>query len=192
MAENLYDFYITKVTPQLKRKFAYAQEGQVPRIKKIVLHQSCSSQGGSDSKGFATALKELSLITGQKGTITRAKKSIAGFQIREGDPLGIKITLRRKRMYAFLSRLIHLSLPRLRDFRGLSPLCFDQSGNYTFGIDDPLMFPELSPEKIQKIRGLQISIRTTAKTDLEAYFLFKELGIPLQKHEFWESFLTRY
>jgi len=182
---TLQEFYLEETVPQLKQIFPYKNIHEIPKIKKIVINQT--SRDRSNSKNLILALNELSRVTGQKGTITRAKKSIAGFHITKSDPLGIKVTLRRKYMYAFLHRCIHLSLPRIRDFRGLNALSFDGCGNYTFGITEQLMFPEMNPESIQSSQGLQVSIVTTAKTDREAYFLLNLLGMPFQKNKLWED-----
>jgi large subunit ribosomal protein L5 len=184
-SEAFYLFYLKEVVPNLKHIFNYKNQEEIPRITKIVINQTYGDK--SNTKGLNTALNELAIITGQKGIITKAKKSIAGFNITEGDPLGIKVTLRRRRMYAFLHRLIHLSLPRIRDFRGLKSISFDGLGNYSFGIEEQLMFPEMNPESIQSSKGLHISIVTNAKTDKEAYILLKQLGMPFQKNQLWDS-----
>jgi large subunit ribosomal protein L5 len=182
---DLYDLYLEEARPKLKEIFNYKNDHEIPKITKIIVNQTYPEK--SNLKGLNNALNELSVITAQKGVLTRAKKSIAGFGITKGDPLGLKVTLRRKRMYGFLHRLIHLSFPRIRDFRGLNPLSFDGFGNYTFGVEEQLMFPEMNPESAQSSQGLHISIVTSAKTNKEAYFLLKLLGMPFQKNEFWDS-----
>ena len=171
-------FYLDKVKPYLQEK--YSHSGDVAKVSKIVLSRTYKDR--SNSKGFASTLDEFSIIAGQKGIITHAKKSIASFGITKSDPLGMKVTLRRKRMYAFLDRLIHLSLPRMRDFQGLNALSFDGYGNYNFGLDEQLMFPELNAESIESSQGLNITIVTTAKTDEEGFTLLKALGMPFKNN----------
>jgi len=144
---TLYQFYLDEIVPQLIEKFQYENSHQVPRITKIVINHTCAEK--SNGKALTIAIDELAKITGQKGVTTRAKDSIAGFGITKGDTLGIKVILRRKRMYAFLHRLIHLGLPRIRDFRGLNNLSFDGLGNYTFGINEQLMFPEMTQNQVK-------------------------------------------
>ena len=178
-SSSLYNFYLTQGRQELKETFGYKNDLQIPKITKITINQTYPEK--SNLKGLNNTLSELALVTGQKGILTRAKKSIAGFAITEGDPLGIKVTLRGKRMYAFLHRLINLSLPRIRDFRGLKPGSFDGSGNYSFGIEEQIMFPEMNPESIQSSAGLHISIVTDAKSNKEAYTLLKLLGMPFQE-----------
>ena len=148
------------------------------KIEKIVIN--VNYRGDQGTKGLTNTLKEISLITGQKGVLTRAKKSIAGFQITKGDPLGIKVTLRKHKMYSFLQRLTQLSLPRVRDFQGISPLKFDGNGNFSFGIEDQLMFPEINPESVQTTQGLTITIVTSAKNDQEGLLMLKTLGMPFK------------
>jgi len=175
---NLYNYYLGHVVPNLRPK--YKNIHQVPKITKIVINQSAGSN--SNSKDLNILLDELAKITGQYGKLTQAKKSIAGFGITKSDFLGIKLTLRRQRMYYFLNRLINLSLPRIRDFQGLKVTSFDGYGNYSFGIEEQLMFPEINPESFGSSKGLQISIVTTAKTDEEAYLLLKSLGMPFKQN----------
>lgn len=175
---NLYNYYLEQVVPNLRSNYKNIHE--VPKVTKIIINQSAGSN--SNSKDLDTLVEELAKITGQYGKLTRAKKSIAGFGITCSDFLGIKVTLRRQRMYYFLNRLIHLSLPRIRDFQGLKITSFDGHGNYSFGIEEQLMFPEVNPESFGSSRGLQISIVTTAKTDEEAYWLLKSLGMPFKQN----------
>jgi len=183
-SQSLYNFYKDQVTQALKETFSYKNFHEIPKLTKIILNRSPSDP--SNTKGFLQAVQEMALITGQKPIITKAKKSIASFQITKGDKLGIKVSLRSSKMYAFLHRLINLSLPRIRDFQGLKWTSFDGTGNYNFGIDDQLMFPEMNPESIQRTEGLQISIITTATTNKEAYTLLKMLGMPFQTNELWD------
>ena len=178
LKDNLYKYYLGQVVPNLKTKYKNIHE--VPKVTKIIINQSAGKN--SNSKDLNTLVEELAKITGQYGKLTKAKKSIAGFGITKSDFLGIKVTLRRQRMYYFLNRLIHLSLPRIRDFQGLKITSFDGHGNYSFGIEEQLMFPEINPESFGSSKGLQISIVTTAKTDEEAYWLLKALGMPFKQN----------
>lgn len=169
-----------EVTPSLMNKFNYKSVMQVPKIEKIVINMGVGDVV-QNSKALDSAVEELSLISGQKPLITRAKKSIAGFRLREGMPIGAKVTLRGERMYEFLQKLIAVSLPRVRDFRGISKNAFDGRGNYTLGVKEQLIFPEINYDKVNKVRGLDIVIVTTADTDEEARELLSELGMPFQK-----------
>ncbi|GGN62692.1 MULTISPECIES: 50S ribosomal protein L5 [Oceanobacillus] len=169
-----------EVTPSLMNKFNYKSVMQVPKIEKIVINMGVGD-AVQNSKALDSAVEELSLISGQKPLITRAKKSIAGFRLREGMPIGAKVTLRGERMYEFLQKLIAVSLPRVRDFRGISKNAFDGRGNYTLGVKEQLIFPEINYDKVNKVRGLDIVIVTTADTDEEARELLSELGMPFQK-----------
>jgi len=153
---------------------------EVPKIEKIVINMGVGD-AVQNSKALDSAVEELALISGQHPVITRAKKSIAGFRLREGMPVGVKVTLRGERMYEFLQKLIHVSLPRVRDFRGVSNKSFDGRGNYTLGIKEQLIFPEIDYDKVSRVRGMDIVIVTTAKTDEEARELLAELGMPFQK-----------
>lgn len=182
----LYDIYLNQIRPQLKTSWAYQNLDEIPKIAKVVINKTYPEK--SNSKGLKQVAQELSLITGQRPIVTRAKKSIAGFHITQGDSLGLMTSLRGQRMYAFLHRLIHIALPRVRDFRGLDSLSFDGSGNFNLGIREQLMFPELGPESPQSSSGLDISIVTTAQTNQEAYFLLKMLGMPFKKNELWDEF----
>lgn len=161
-------------------KFNYSSKMQAPKIEKIVLNIGVGD-AVSNSKLLDEAVNELTLISGQKPVITRAKKSIAGFKLREGAPIGCKVTLRGERMYEFLDKLVNISLPRVRDFRGVSNNSFDGRGNYTLGIKEQLIFPEINFDKVNKLRGMDIVFVTTAKTDEEGHELLAQLGMPFKK-----------
>ena len=169
--------YNEEVRPTLFKKFEYKSIMQVPRLEKIVVNIGVGD-ATQDKKRVETSAAELALITGQKAVITHAKKSIATFKLREGDPIGCKVTLRGLRMYEFFDKLVSIGLPRVRDFRGVSKNSFDGRGNYTLGVKEQLVFPEIDYDKVEKIRGMDIVVVTTAKTDEEAYALLKELGMP--------------
>ena len=169
-----------EVTPSLVNKFEYKSVMQVPKVEKIVINMGVGD-AVQNSKALDNAVEELTLISGQKPLITRAMKSIAGFRLREGMPIGAKVTLRGERMYEFLQKLVSVSLPRVRDFRGISKKAFDGRGNYTLGVKEQLIFPEINYDKVSKIRGLDVVIVTTANTDEEARELLAQLGMPFQK-----------
>lgn len=177
---RLKEKYMKEVTPALMSKFNYKSVMQVPKIEKIVINMGVGD-AVQNAKALDSAVEELALISGQKPVVTRAKKSIAGFRLREGMPIGAKVTLRGERMYEFLDKLISVSLPRVRDFRGVSKKAFDGRGNYTLGIKEQLIFPEIDYDKVNKVRGMDIVIVTTAKTDEEARELLTLLGMPFQK-----------
>ncbi|MBA2876751.1 50S ribosomal protein L5 [Thermaerobacillus caldiproteolyticus] len=177
---RLKEKYLKEVTPALMSKFNYKSVMQVPKIEKIVINMGVGD-AVQNPKALDNAVEELALISGQKPVVTRAKKSIAGFRLREGMPIGAKVTLRGERMYEFLDKLISVSLPRVRDFRGVSKKSFDGRGNYTLGIKEQLIFPEIDYDKVNKVRGMDIVIVTTAKTDEEARELLTLLGMPFQK-----------
>ncbi|HLS36019.1 MAG TPA: 50S ribosomal protein L5 [Bacillota bacterium] len=172
--------YKEDVTPSLMDKFEYNSVMEVPEIEKIVINMGVGD-AVQNAKALDSAVEELALIAGQRPVITRAKKSIAGFRLREGMPVGAKVTLRGERMYEFLQKLIAVSLPRVRDFRGVSRKAFDGRGNYTLGIKEQLIFPEIEYDKVNKVRGMDIVIVTTANTDEEAFELLSELGMPFQR-----------
>lgn len=172
--------YRDEIIPAMMERFGYKNKLQVPRILKIVVNMGVG-EGSGDIKIIEKAAEELSLITGQKPIITRAKKAIANFKIREGQPVGCKVTLRRKRMFEFLDRLINVALPRIRDFRGLSIDSFDQGNNYTLGLSEQLTFPEIDYDKIQRPQGMNITIRTTAKSQEEAIEFLRLFGMPFQR-----------
>jgi large subunit ribosomal protein L5 len=171
--------YREQVVPALTQEFSYKSIMQVPRITKIVLNIGVG-EAIDNPKSLDGALEDLRQITGQQPIITRAKKSIATFKLREDKPIGVKVTLRGERMWALLDRLINLALPRIRDFRGVSPYTFDGRGNYTIGLREQLVFPEIQYDKIDKVRGMEISIVTTAQTDEEGRRLLKLLGMPFR------------
>ena len=177
MAARLREHYDKIVKPELMKQFQYKNAMQVPRIEKIVVNMGVGETTG-DSKRINTATDELARISGQKPLITTARKSIANFKLREGMKIGCKVTLRRERMYEFLDRLITIALPRVRDFRGLSDRSFDGRGNYTFGLKEQIVFPEIDYDKIDAIRGMDITIVTTAKTNGEALALLKGFAMP--------------
>ena len=176
---RLLDFYRDTVTPQLKEQFAYASVMQVPRITKITLNMGLG-EALADKKVLDNALDDLARITGQKGVITKARVSVAGFKVREGWSIGSKVTLRRDRMYEFLDRLINVAIPRTRDFRGFSPRAFDGRGNYNLGIREQIIFPEVDYDKIDAIRGLDIAITTSARTDEEGRALLTAFSFPFR------------
>ena len=178
--EILKEQYQKEVVPALMKKFGYKSIMEVPKLNKIVINIGVGD-GSHDSKFVEAALKDLEVIAGQKPVITKAKKSIAGFKLREGQPIGVKVTLRGENMYNFMEKLIKVSLPRVRDFRGVSPKAFDGFGNYTLGIKEQLIFSEIDYDNIAKVRGMDIVFVTTAKTNEEAFDLLSELGIPFRK-----------
>ena len=175
---RLKDYYVKDVAPALMKKFGYKSVMQIPKLDKIVVNVACG-EAGSNSKMMDAILSDLSKITGQKPVITKAKKSIANFKLREGMNVGAKVTLRGDRMYEFLDRFFNVALPRVRDFRGINPNAFDGRGNYSVGVKEQLIFPEIDYDKIDKIRGMDISFITTANTDEEARELLTLMGAPL-------------
>ena len=177
---RLKEKYIKEVTPSLVEKFNYSSVMQTPKVDKIVINMGVGD-AVSNAKNLDKAVEELALITGQKPLITKAKKSIAGFRLREGMPIGAKVTLRGERMYEFLDKLVTVSLPRVRDFHGVSKKAFDGRGNYTLGIKEQLIFPEIDYDKVSKVRGMDIVIVTTANTDEEARELLTNFGMPFRK-----------
>ncbi|MCR2823228.1 50S ribosomal protein L5 [Lederbergia panacisoli] len=177
---RLKEKYQKEVTPALMSKFNYKSIMEVPKIDKIVINTGVGD-AVQNAKVLDNAVEELSLITGQKPVVTRAKNSIAGFRLREGMPIGAKVTLRGERMYEFFDKLVSVSLPRVRDFRGISKKAFDGRGNYTLGVKEQLIFPEIDYDKVSKVRGMDIVIVTTANTDEEARELLTAFGMPFQK-----------
>ena len=171
---------VKEISPALVSKFNYKSVMQVPKVEKIVVNMGVGD-AVANAKALDNAVEELAMITGQKPVITRAKKSIAGFRLREGMPIGAKVTLRGERMYEFLDKLISVSLPRVRDFRGISKKAFDGRGNYTLGVKEQLIFPEIDYDKVSKVRGMDIVIVTTANTDEESRELLTQFGMPFQK-----------
>lgn len=176
---RLYELYKQEITPRLIDKFKYKNVMEVPRIDRVVLNIGVG-EAIQNPKALDGAVSDLTVISGQKPVVTRAKNSIAGFKLREGMPIGCKVTLRGQRMYEFLDKLINLTLPRVRDFRGVSPKAFDGRGNYSLGIKEQTIFPEIEYDKIDKIRGLEVVIVTTSKTDEEARELLREMGMPFR------------
>jgi large subunit ribosomal protein L5 len=177
---RLKDLYQKEIVPEMMNRFSYKNKMQVPKIYKIVVNVGVGS-AKQEPKHLDNAVSELSMITGQKPVVTRARKSIAGFKLREGMKIGCKVTLRGERMYEFLDRLLSVSLPRIRDFRGLSPRSFDGRGNYNIGITEQLIFPEVDYDKVEAIRGMNITIATTANSDEEAFELLSSFGFPFRK-----------
>ena len=171
--------YLTEVRPSLIEQFGYKNILEAPRLEKVVVNMGIG-EGKDNPKLLETAVKELSLITGQRPVITKAKKSMASFKLREGMSIGCKVTLRGEKMYDFVNKLINVALPRVRDFRGISPKSFDGRGNYSFGLKEQIIFPEINYDDVEKIQGMDIIIVTTAKTDEEARELLKKLGMPFR------------
>jgi len=172
----------TEIAKAMTEKFGYKNALEVPRLEKITLNMGVG-EASQDKKKVQTAAAEMELIAGQKPVITKAKKSIAQFKLREGMPIGCKVTLRRERMYEFLDRLVTIAMPRIRDFRGLNPKSFDGHGNYAMGLKEQIIFPEISYDQIDKVRGLDIIVTTTAKTDEEAHELLRLFGFPFPAPE---------
>lgn len=181
MASRLKDRYRNEIIQALMKEFGYTNPMAVPRLEKIVLNMGVGREAQNNPKVFDQAVMELSTVSGQKPVITKAKKSIAAFKLRTGMPIGVAVTLRGDRMYEFLDRLINAVLPRVRDFRGVGPRAFDGRGNYTIGVKDQLIFPEIDFNKVDKTRGMNISIVTTAKTDEEGRALLRQFGMPFAK-----------
>ena len=174
--------YDERIVPAMTEKFGYRNRMEVPRLEKIVINMGVG-EASQDKKHVTTAAAEMELIAGQKPVITKAKKSIAQFKLREGMPIGVKVTLRRERMYEFLDRLVTVALPRVRDFRGLNPKSFDGRGNYAMGLKEQLVFPEINYDQIDKVRGMDIIVTTTAKTDDEARELLRLFNFPFPAEE---------
>lgn len=180
MAARMKERFLNEITPALMQKFNYTTVMQVPKIEKIVINMGVGD-AVQNSKVLDAAVNDMQLITGQKPIITKAKKSIAGFKLRENMPIGVKVTLRGERMYYFLDKLFNVTLPRVRDFRGVPTKAFDGRGNYTLGLKEQLIFPEIEYDKVDKVRGMDIVIVTTAKTDEESRELLGQLGMPFAK-----------
>ena len=180
MAANLKELYVSTVAPSLMKKFSYKSVMQIPKIDKVVINVG-AGEAKDNSKVIDAIMNDLALITGQKPVVCRAKKSVANFKIREGMPIGVKVTLRSEKMYEFLDRLFNVAFPRVRDFRGISANSFDGRGNYSTGIKEQLIFPEIEYDKIDKVRGMDINIITTANTDEEAKALLELMGAPFAK-----------
>ncbi|MGB8701502.1 MAG: 50S ribosomal protein L5 [Thermosynechococcaceae cyanobacterium] len=179
MTIRLKQLYQETAVPKLREQFNYQNVHEVPKVLKVTVNRGLG-EAAQNAKALENTLNEIAVITGQRPVVTRAKKAIAGFKIRQGMPVGVMVTLRRDRMYAFLDRLVNLALPRIRDFRGVNPKSFDGRGNYTLGVREQLIFPEISYDRIDQIRGMDISIITTARTDEEGRALLKALGMPFR------------
>jgi large subunit ribosomal protein L5 len=180
MAANLKEHYVSTVAPALMKKFGYKSVMQIPKIDKVVINVG-AGEAKDNAKVIDAIMNDLATITGQKPVVCRAKKSVANFKIREGVPIGVKVTLRSEKMYEFLDRLFNVAFPRVRDFRGINPNSFDGRGNYSTGIKEQLIFPEIEFDKIDKVRGMDINIITTANTDEEAKELLELMGAPFTK-----------
>jgi large subunit ribosomal protein L5 len=180
MTMNLKERYVNEVVPHLKKEFGYTNDLQVPRLEKVVINMGIGEASGN-AKAVEAGVKELVTIAGQKPVVNRARKSIATFKIRQGMPVGASVTLRGKRMFDFLSKLIGVALPRIRDFRGVSAKSFDGRGNYSLGVKEQLIFPEINYEQVDAVRGMDIAIVTTARTDQEGRALLAALGMPFRK-----------
>ncbi len=181
MTQRLKTVYNETVVPKLMEQFSYTNIHQVPKLTKISINRGLG-EASQNAKALEASIKEIATITGQRPVVTRARKAIAGFKIREGMPVGMMVTLRGERMYAFLDRFVNLALPRIRDFRGVSPKSFDGRGNYTVGLREQLIFPEVEYDNVDQVRGMDISIITTANTDEEGRALLKEFGMPFREN----------
>jgi len=180
MTARLKKVYLDQIKPELQKKFGYENVLQIPRLEKIVINMGVG-ENAQDSKKIQGAIADMTVISGQKPQVTRSRKSIAGFKLREDLPIGCKVTLRGQRMYEFLDRLVTIAMPRIRDFRGISDRSFDGNGNYAFGIKEQIIFPEINFDKVDTIRGMDIIICTTAKTDEEAKALLDGFKLPFRK-----------
>jgi large subunit ribosomal protein L5 len=176
---RLKNYYLSKVVPALTQEFNYKNPMQVPKIQKIVINMGLG-EAIQNIKIIDAAVQELAMITGQKPVITKAKKSIATFKLRQGMPIGCSVTLRKEIMYEFFDRLVNVALPKVRDFRGISPQAFDGRGNFSIGLQEQIIFPEIEYDKVEKIKGMNITIVTSAKTDDEARVLLKLMGVPFK------------
>jgi len=178
---NIQDRYQKEVRPQLMREFSLANVMQVPRLEKVVINVGVGSETQDNSKALDAAVGDITIIAGQKPVVSKARKSISNFKLREGKPIGVKVTLRGQRMWAFLDRLMNAALPRVRDFRGVPSEAFDGRGNYTLGLREQLVFPEIEYDKIDKVRGLEITVVTSARNDEQGRRLLQLLGMPFAK-----------
>jgi large subunit ribosomal protein L5 len=181
MPKPLKTRYLEDIVPKLTEQFSFTNVHEVPKVVKIVVNRGLG-EASQNAKALESSINEMMVITGQKPVVTRAKKAIAGFKIRQGMPVGLMVTLRGEKMYAFLDRLIALALPRIRDFRGISPKSFDGRGNYSLGVREQLMFPEIDYDSIDQIRGMDISIVTSAANDEQGRALLKEMGMPFREN----------
>ena len=179
MTQRLKNFYKNDIVPKLSKTFEYKNLHEVPKVVKVVINRGLG-ESAQNAKSLEASLNELSIIAGQRGLVTRSKKAIAGFKVREGMPICMTVTLRGERMYAFLDRLINLALPRIRDFQGISPKSFDGHGNYSLGVEEQLMFPEINYDKIEQVQGMDISIVTSCQKDEEGKALLVSLGMPFK------------
>jgi len=180
MATKLQERYQAEIVPALQKEFGYSNVMQVPRLEKVIINMGLG-EAVQNPKIIEGAIEEISTIAGQRAVVTRARKSIANFKLREGMPIGARVTLRRDKMYEFLERLLNVALPRVRDFRGVSVKAFDGHGNYSLGLKEQLIFPEIDYDEVEKVRGLNIAIVTSAKTDDESKALLTYLGMPFRK-----------
>lgn len=181
MTQRLKTTYFETIAPQLKQEFGYSNPHQIPKVEKVTVNRGLG-EASQNAKALESSMSEIAIITGQKPVVTRAKKAIAGFKVREGMPVGIMVTLRGQRMYAFLDRLINVALPRIRDFRGISPRSFDGRGNYNLGLQEQILFPEINYDSIDQVRGMDLAIITTAKTDEEGRALLRAMGMPFREN----------
>ena len=177
MANRMKERYVAEIAPALNKKFGYKSVMQIPKLAKVIVNVGCG-ESKNNAKELEAIVKDLGIITGQKAVICKARKSVANFKLREGESVGVKVTLRGDKMYEFLDRLFSVALPRVRDFRGINPNSFDGRGNYAFGLKEQLIFPEIEYDKVDKIRGMDICICTTATTDEEAKELLTQIGAP--------------
>jgi large subunit ribosomal protein L5 len=182
MSCRLREKYVKEIRPLLVKDFNYTNALQAPRMEKVVVSMGVK-EGAVDIKIIDQAAQELSTITGQKPIVTRAKKAISAFKLRQGQPIGLKVTLRKERMYNFIDRLFNVAMPRIRDFRGFSPAAFDQGGNYNLGLSEQIIFPEIEYDKVKKIQGMNVTFVTTAKTPAESQKLLEYLGLPFRKKQ---------
>ncbi len=182
MAARVQDLYKERAAPALQKEFEYGNPMEIPHLDKIVLNIGVGTEARENPKVLDSASADIATITGQKPVITRAKKSIANFRLREGNPIGVMVTLRGQRMYEFFDRLVNAALPRIRDFRGLSNKAFDGRGNYSLGVREQLIFPEIDYDKVERIRGMQINIITTARNDEQGKRLLELLGMPFARN----------
>lgn len=180
MAQRLKTTYLETIAPQLQKEFGYKNVHEIPKLVKVTVNRGLG-EASQNAKALESSLAEIATITGQKPVVTRAKKAIAGFKVRQGMPVGVMVTLRGERMYAFVDRLINVALPRIRDFRGISGRSFDGRGNYNLGLREQLLFPEIEYDSIDQIRGMDVAIITTAKTDEEGRALLKAMGMPFRE-----------
>ena len=177
MASRMKEQYVNEIAPALNKKFGYKSVMQIPKLEKVIVNVRCGDSK-NNAKEIEAIVKDLGIITGQKAVVCKARKSVANFKLREGENVGVKVTLRGDKMYEFLDRLLNVALPRVRDFHGINPNSFDGRGNYALGVKEQLIFPEIEYDKVDKIRGMDIAICTTATTDEEAKELLKALGAP--------------